>query len=139
MSAELIPCQLVISVEALAMAGVSPWRGEASGLSSSQVQVRLSRRFEAGTAVMLGIDDGSGSPQMLLAQVAAIEPADSGWLLTCRLARPLDADELACLLQPMARPVPRPETVPEIASQAGRPTHVDLRSIRERLSKLRKS
>jgi hypothetical protein len=138
MPAELIPCQFAISVEALVMAGVSPWLGEATGLSSGQVQVRLNRRFEAGTAVMLGIDDGSGSPQTMLARVTAIDTADSGWLLTCHLARPLDADELASLLQPPARPVPRPETVPEIASEAIRPTHVDLRSIRERLGKLRK-
>jgi hypothetical protein len=137
-AATLRACNLAITLETLQMAGASPWLGVTSGLSSDQVQLVLSRRFEPGTPVSIGIDDGSGSPHTCLARITAIEPADPGWRLTCRLARPLDAQELAALLQASTPPIASRETVAEVATGKDKRTRVDLAGVRERLGRLGK-
>ncbi len=90
--------------------GGAGWPAEIRDVSAEGVGLLVNRRFECGTTLVVEVRTRRPeAPRTLLARVQRVEPdAKHGWLVGCRLAQALSAQELGDLLGREGSGGPRP-------------------------------
>jgi hypothetical protein len=74
------------------------WPAKAVDISTASVSLVISRRFEPGTLLAIGLQNSSDGDCMPLARVQRVAPDGVYWRLACVWADPISADELKALI-----------------------------------------
>jgi hypothetical protein len=98
-----IDCQMDAFCQPIAGLAGNRWPARAVDISTLNVSLLVSRRFEPGTLLAIGLQ-GSLDDCHPLARVERVAPAGNYWRIGCLWADPLSEDELRSLIGTQGRP-----------------------------------